>query len=115
MLGSSFVRHIRLHASGRQDAESLLTAFAESTFFCRAPKHPGFLAVATSQGPLIAAYTSEISLARHAGACRWFTATGGDLVSLAPVRHRFIVDPGSQHQLVVDPAVFLDRVSGPAA
>ena len=115
MHGSRFIRHLHLHASGRQDDEALLTAFLESAFFCQAPKHPGFLAVATSQGPLIAAYTSEIELARHAGACRWFTATGGDLVSLAPVGHRFVVDPGSPHQLVVDPAIFLDRVAGPAA
>jgi hypothetical protein len=42
----------------------------------------------------------------HAGAVRWFSTTGADLISLAPVGRRFVIDPGSAHEVVVDPDVF---------
>jgi hypothetical protein len=110
-----FVLQLRLHASGHGDGERLLKAFLEATFYCQAPEHPGFLAVPTDRGPVISVFTTEAALAGHAGACRWFSTSGADLVSLAPVGHRFVIDPGSPHQVLVDPAAFLRQAEGPAA
>ena len=110
-----FVTALRQHAARRLTDEGLLYAFLESVFFCQAPQHPGFLAVPARRGPVIGVYTSETELARHAGPCRWFSSTGADLVALAPVGHLFVVDPGAPHEVLVDPSIFIERVSGPAA
>jgi hypothetical protein len=110
-----FAFQVRLNASGFGDADSLWRAFLEATFYCQAPQHPGFLATQTPVGPVIAVFTSETGLTRHCGPCRWFSTSGADLLATAPVGHRFVIDPGSRHQLVVDPARFVGLASGPAA
>jgi hypothetical protein len=112
---ADFVIQLRLHASGRGDDDRLFTAFLEAAFYCQAPEHPGFLAIPTRHGPMIPAFTSEGALASHAGASRWFSTSGADLVSLAPVGHRFVIDPGTPHQVVVDPTALLRQAAGPAA
>ncbi len=100
------VTHLRLHAAGGCGDEQLIRTLLSSWFFTQAPEQPGFLASPTSTGPVIPVFTSERALARHAGAVQWFSTTGADLVSLAPVGHRFVIDPGSPHEIVVDPEVF---------
>lgn len=115
MSDHGFLSQLRLHTSGGGDRRTLLDSFLGATFFCEAPTHPGFLATPTARGPLIAVFTSQAILVRVSGASRWFSVTGADLAALAPVGHRFIVDPGSSHQVVVDPKVLLEDVSGPAA
>lgn len=110
-----FAVQVRLHASGLGDPRTLLEALLAAKFFCQAGELPGFLATPSPAGPLIAAFTSEAAMARHAGACRWFSTSGSDLLALAPVGHRFVIDPGSTHQLVVDPAAALRAAAGPAA
>ncbi len=112
---NDFGLQIRLHASGLGDSDRLWRAFLDATFYCQAPRHPGFLATFTPTGPVIAVFTSENGLARHCGACRWFSPSGADLLALAPVGHRFVIDPGTRHQLIVDPAQFRGLASGPAA
>ncbi len=82
-----------------------------SRFFAQAPEHPGFLATPTPTGPVIPIFTSKALLVRHAGAVRWFSTTGADLVALAPVGHRFVVDPGAPNEMVIDPNVFLSAVT----
>jgi hypothetical protein len=82
-----------------------------SRFFVQAPEHHGFLAFPTVTGPLIPVFTSRVRLTRHAGAVRWFSTTGADLVSLAPVGHRFVIDPGSSHEIVVDPGAVVSAGS----
>lgn len=109
-----FLSELRLHLSGQGDHRRLLDSFLDEVFFCEGPTHPGFLATPTAHGPLIPVFTSEATLAQMSGACRWFSTTGADLAALAPVGHRFVVDPGSPHQVVVDPKVLLEHVSGPA-
>lgn len=101
-----FVAQLRLHAAGHIDDERLKQAILRTRFFAQAPEHPGFVVTATSAGPLIPVFTTQLGLARHAGAVRWFSTTGADMMSLAPVGHRFVIDPGTQHGIVVDPAVF---------
>lgn len=110
-----FALQVRLHAAGLGDEDRLQRAFQEATFYCQAPENPGFLATPTPSGSVIPVFTSERALARHAGACRWFSTSGADLLALAPVGHRFVVDPGSHRELVVDPAGTLILAHGPAA
>lgn len=107
-----FVDQARHHASGFGDPDTLLEALLSATFFCEAGETPGFLASPSPSGPLIAVFTTEAALARYAGACRWFSTSGSDLLALAPVGHRFVVDPGSGHQVIVDPEVLIERLSG---
>ncbi len=105
-------RRIRLHAVGTCDDESLKQTILATRFFAQAPDQPGFLATPTPTGPVIPVFTSVTRLARHAGAVRWFATTGLDLIWLAPVGHRFVVDPGSPHEIVIDPEVFGSTVTG---
>jgi hypothetical protein len=100
------VNQLRLHGAGVISDQRLREAILSSRFFAQAPEQPGFLAVPGSTGAVIPVFTSERALARHAGAVRWFSTTGADLMSLAPVGHRFVIDPGSAHEVVVDPDVF---------
>lgn len=110
-----FALQVRLHAAGLGDTDRLKRAFQDATFYCQAPENPGFLATPTRSGYLIAVFTSERALARHVGVCRWFSTSGADLLALAPVGHRFVVDPDSRHELLVDPAGTLILAHGPAA
>ena len=109
-----FLTELHLHMSGHGDRRRLFDSFLGEVFFCEAPINPGFIATPTPGGPLIPVFTSEAGLARLSGACRWFSTTGADLAALAPVGHRFVVDPGSPHQVVMDPKVLLEHVSRPA-
>lgn len=108
-----FSVQVRLHAAGFGDPGTLLEALLAATFFCQAGENPGFLATPSTWGPLIAVFTSEAALARSLGACRWFSTSGSDLLALAPVGHRFVIDPGSRHELVIDPAAAIRAASCP--
>lgn len=112
---TDLITQIQLHAAGRCDDEQLKRTILSTRFFAQAPDHPGFLATPTPAGPAIPVFTSEVRLARHAGAVRWFATTGLDLMSLAPVGHRFVVDPGAPHQIVIDPDVFTTTVADSSA
>lgn len=104
---SGFATTIRSHSQGGIDDRGLLQGFLDATFYAQAPEHPGFLAVNHASGPLIPIWTSDRLLSGSVGACRWFSTDGADLVANAPVAHRFVVDPGTPHALLVDPDVFI--------
>mgnify|MGYP000517757444 CR=1 FL=1 len=101
------ITQLRLHTARCGDHEELRRVMLSSRFFAQAPEHSGFLACPTAAGPLIPVFTSLLRLARHAGAVGWFSTSGAELISLAPVGHRFVIDPGSSHEVVLDPDVFL--------
>ena len=105
-IDTEIVEQLRLHATGRSGDEQPMNTMLSSRFFVQAPEYPGFLACPAPGGPLIPVFTSQRRLARHAGEVRWFSITGADLVSMAPVGHRFVIDPGSSHEALVDPARF---------
>lgn len=113
--GVDLITQIRLHAAGQSGDEQLRQAILSTRFFAQAPDNPGFLADPNPAGPVIPVFTSEARLAHHAGAVRWFATTGLDLMSLAPVGHRFVVDPGAPHQIVIDPDVFASTVADASA
>lgn len=92
------------------DHQTLFESFLSMNFFCQAGENPGFLATQTPEGPIIPVFTSGAALARYAGACRWFSMSGADLVALAPVGHRFAIDSGSPHELIIDPAGRFERM-----
>lgn len=108
------VGHLQLHAAGHRDDERLKRLILCARFYAQAPEHPGFVASPTPTGPVIAVFTSERRLAGHAGAVRCFSTTGADLVSRAPVGHCFVIDPGTPHEFVVDPAAFMPVARGAA-
>lgn len=105
------VAQLRRHAAWDGDDERLKETILSTRFFVQAPEQPGFLAVPTPGGPLITVFTTERRLARHAGAVRWFCTTGADLMATAPVGHRFMIDPGSIHAVVVDPDLRVSDLS----
>ena len=106
-----YMAQVRMRATGFGSHSELLNAFLEMTFFAQAPEHPGFLATPTPSGPVIAVFTSQQGLALHAGACRWFSTIGADLLQLVPIGHRFVIDPGTAGQLVLDPAKIETRLA----
>lgn len=106
-----FFDDARRHVSGVGDPDTLFEELLSTTFFCEAAENPGFLATPSPIGPLIAVFTTEEALTRHAGACRWFSTSGSDLLALAPVGHRFVIDPGSGHELLLDPEDLFECLS----
>ena len=84
-------------------AEHHFRLFAGATLLCEAGGRPGFLAVATEDGPVIPVFTSEAELARFRGAVGWFSTTGADLLDLVPDGYDFLIDPGGDHPLRVQP------------
>lgn len=96
-------RSQHLGSSGGNELEKWI---ASTRFFAQAPEYPGFLATPSATGPVIPIFTSLALLARHAGPVRWRSTTGAEMIGLTPVGHRFVVDPGTPGEIVLDPNTF---------
>lgn len=94
---------LRAYTSGALSTEEFHDTFLSSKIYCPRGETPGFLALHTTQQPVIPLFTSLKELRRYAGKeSRYFTVTGGEVLDLLPTGYGFALDMEGDHRLVLD-------------
>lgn len=94
---------LRAYTSGATSTEEFHDSFLSAKIYCPRGESPGFLALHTTQQPVIPLFTSLKELRRYAGKeSRYFTVTGGVVLDLLPTGYGFALDMEGQHRLVLD-------------
>ncbi|WP_165987337.1 SseB family protein [Streptomyces sp. YIM 98790] len=102
---------LRAYVSGAMLTEEFQDIFWNAKIYCPRGETPGFLAVQTTQEPVIPLFTSLKELRRYAGReSKFFTVTGGEVLDLLPDGYGFVLDMEGEHRLVLDAKAVLDMV-----
>ena len=90
--------------AGGADSAAFSAAFASGQVYAQRPPPPtppGLLAVGGRGSGYVLVFTSLDQLARYAGECDWLRTTGADLLALLPDGYGLLVDPVSDHSIVL--------------
>ncbi|WP_130796680.1 SseB family protein [Streptomyces otsuchiensis] len=99
----TLVDGLRAYTSGALATEEFQDIFWSAKVYCPRGETPGFLAVQTTQEPVIPLFTSLRELRKYAGKeSRYFTVTGGEVLDLLPHGYGFALDMEGEHRLVLD-------------
>ncbi|NJP65361.1 SseB family protein [Streptomyces spiramenti] len=99
----NLVDGLRAYTSGALATEDFQDIFWSAKVYCPRGDTPGFLAVQTTQEPVIPLFTSLRELRKYAGKeSRYFTVTGGEVLDLLPHGYGFALDMEGEHRLVLD-------------
>lgn len=92
---------------------AVFEAFLRARVFCQAtepPAHPGVLALGGPGNGVVPVFSSLEELGRFRAArdetgepVRWFATSGADLLGLVPDGYGVLVDPGSDHAVLLHP------------
>ncbi|GAA1909472.1 SseB family protein [Streptomyces sodiiphilus] len=94
---------VRAYVSGAMSTEEFQDIFCAAKIYCPRGENPGFLALNTTQEPVIPLFTSLKELRRYAGKeSRYFTVTGGEVLDLLPTGYGFALDMEGEHRIVLD-------------
>ena len=94
---------LRAYTSGALSTEEFQAVFWSAKVYCPRGDAPGFLAVQTTQEPVIPLFTSLRELRKYAGKeSRYFTVTGGEVLDLLPHGYGFALDMEGEHRIVFD-------------
>ncbi|WP_052847247.1 SseB family protein [Streptomyces avicenniae] len=94
---------LRAYTSGAMSSEEFHDLFLGAKIYCPRGENPGFLALHTTQQPVIPLFSSLKELRRYAGKeSRYFTVTGGEVLDLLPTGYGFALDMEGEHRLVLD-------------
>lgn len=94
---------VRAYTSGVMSTEEFQDIFCAARIYCPRGDTPGFLALQTTQEPVIPLFTSLKELRRYAGKeSRYFTVTGGEVLDLLPTGYGFVLDMEGEHRIVLD-------------
>jgi hypothetical protein len=94
---------LRAYTSGATTTEEFHDVFLGAKIYCPRGENPGFLALHTTQEPVIPLFTSLRELRRYAGKdSRYFTVTGGEVLDLLPSGYGFALDMEGEHRIVFD-------------
>ncbi|MCE7079783.1 SseB family protein [Streptomyces sp. ST2-7A] len=100
---------LRAYVSGGMSTEEFQDIFWGAKVYCPRGETPGFLAVQTTQEPVIPLFTSLRELRRYAGKeSRYFTVTGGEVLDLLPAGYGFAMDMEGEHRIVFDAKAVVD-------
>ncbi|MQS08351.1 SseB family protein [Streptomyces alkaliphilus] len=100
---------LRAYVSGGLSTEEFQDVFWGAKVYCPRGENPGFLAVQTTQEPVIPLFTSLRELRRYAGKeSRYFTVTGGEVLDLLPAGYGFALDMEGEHRIVLDAKAVVD-------
>jgi len=90
--------------AGGSDSVAFSAAFAAGQVYAQRPPPPappGLLAVGDPGSGHVLVFTSLDELGRYAGECDWLCTTGADLLALLPDGYGLLVDPVSDHSIVL--------------
>lgn len=93
-------------AAGGSGSAAFSAAFAAGRVYAHRPPPPappGLLAVGEPGSGHVPVFTSLDQLARYAGECDWLRTTGADLLALMSEGYGLLIDPGSDHCIVLPP------------
>lgn len=94
---------LRAYTSGAMSTEEFQDIFWSAKVYCPRGDAPGFLAIETTQEPVIPLFTSLRELRKYAGKeSRYFTVTGGEVLDLLPHGYGFALDMEGVHRIVFD-------------
>ncbi|MDB1086353.1 SseB family protein [Streptomyces sp. ACA25] len=94
---------VRAYTSGAMSTEEFQDIFCAAKIYCPRGENPGFLALHTTQEPVIPLFTTLKELRRYAGKeSRYFTVTGGEVLDLLPTGYGFALDMEGEHRIVLD-------------
>jgi hypothetical protein len=94
---------LRGYTSGAMTTEDFQDIFWSAKVYCPRGETPGFLAVQTTQEPVIPLFTSLRELRKYAGKeSRYFTVSGGEVLDLLPHGYGFALDMEGEHRIVLD-------------
>lgn len=103
------VRRLQEIAEGDGGPQELREAFVSARLYCQAAERPGVLALGEPGAGLVPAFTSPDRLAAYVTArgeteaANCFSTLGADLLGLLPPGYGLIVDPGTEHTLILTP------------
>ncbi|WP_030543593.1 SseB family protein [Streptomyces albus] len=94
---------VRAFTTGSMSAEDFQHIFSTSKIYCPRGEGPGFLALHSTQQPVIPLFTSLKELRGYAGKeSKYFTLTGAEVLDLLPTGYGFVLDMEGEHRMVFD-------------
>ncbi|MDT3397138.1 SseB family protein [Streptomyces sp. B1866] len=94
---------VRAFTTGAMSAEDFQQIFSTSKVYCPRGDNPGFLALHSTQQPVIPMFTTLKELRRYAGKeSKYFVITGAEVIDLLPTGYGFVLDMEGDHRMVFD-------------
>lgn len=99
----SLAEAVRAFATGTMSAEDFQGIFHNSRVYCPRGETPGFLALHSTQQPVIPMFSTLKELRAYAGKeSRYFVVTGAEVLDLLPSGYGFVLDIEGDHRVVFD-------------
>jgi hypothetical protein len=107
----SLAEAVRAYVGGMMTTEEFQDIFCAAKIYCPRGENPGFLALQTTQEPVIPLFTSLKELRRYAGKdSRYFTVSGGEVLDMLPTGYGFVLDMEGEHRIVLDAKAVVEMV-----
>jgi hypothetical protein len=99
----SLAEAVRGFTTGSLTPEDFQGVFSTSKVYCPRGDNPGFLALHSTQQPVIPMFTTLKELRRYAGKdSKYFVITGAEVLDLLPSGYGFVLDMEGDHRVVFD-------------
>ena len=94
---------VRAFTAGSMAPEDFQGIFHNSKIYCPRGETPGFLALHSTQQPVIPMFSTLKELRSYAGKeSRYFVITGAEVLDLLPSGYGFVIDIEGDHRVVFD-------------
>lgn len=99
----SLTEAVRAFTTGSMSPEDFQGIFHNSKVYCPRGETPGFLALHSTQQPVIPMFSTLKELRSYAGKeSRYFVITGAEVLDLLPSGYGFVLDIEGEHRVVFD-------------
>lgn len=105
---TALLQCLRRFVHGQATGEELTSEFGRSVLLLKRPERPGVLLRRGPEGPYLPVYSSEGALGRSEGQTGWFSASGATVLGLVPPGCAVVVDPGSDHAVMLPASAIAD-------
>ena len=107
----SLAEAVRAFATGTMSPEDFQGIFHNSRVYCPRGETPGFLALHSTQQPVIPMFSTLKELRAYAGKeSRYFVITGAEVLDLLPSGYGFVLDIEGDHRVVFDAKAVTEMV-----